>query len=332
MMSPFVSVVMSVYNGEKYLKPALESIFKQTYKNLEFIIINDGSTDRSLEIIQSYQRKDDRTILINRENRGLIISLNEGLDVASGKYIVRMDADDISVPTRIEEQVEFMEANTNIGVLGTDIEVFGEGIKSKRKRFHTTHNELLPMLLFTVTFAHPSVIMRKALLDRHQARYSSDYEHAEDYYLWLVLSEYTQFANVPRALLKYRNHDSNITVKADKDEPKRLKMLNAIYNNVLEKLDLGGLAEDSTLHYAISSGSRMEQKDIDLDLLNDHFKKIIEANSEKFCFSNYFLRKYLSKRLLLVVLVKLKKKEFKYLRGVRYQLFWMAIYYVIKDL
>lgn len=331
-MSPFVSVVMSVYNGEKYLRPALESIFKQTYENFEFIIINDGSTDRSLEIIRSYQRKDDRTILINRENRGLIISLNEGLEVASGKYIVRMDADDISLPTRIEEQVEFMEGNTKIGVLGTDIETFGEGFKTKRKRVHTTHDELLPMLLFTVTFAHPSVIMRKSVLDTHQVRYSSDYEHAEDYHLWVVLSEYTQFANLPKVLLKYRNHDSNITVKADKNEPKRLKILNAIFNNVLERLDLDGLAEDSTLHYAISSGSRMERKDIDLDLLNDHFKTIIKANSKKFCFSNYYLRKYLSKRLLLVVLVKLKKREFRYLRGVRYQLFWMAIYYVIRGL
>jgi len=114
-----VSIVMSVYNAQKYLDEAIESILNQTYSNFEFIIINDGSTDKSLEIIENYAKKDSRIIVINRENKGLIYSLNEGIRKANGKYIARMDADDISLPQRLEKQVEFMEKNKNIGICGT---------------------------------------------------------------------------------------------------------------------------------------------------------------------------------------------------------------------
>ena len=110
---PFVSVVMSVYNGELFLKEAIDSILSQTYKKFEFIIIDDGSTDGSLNIINEYS--DERIkILVNPKNEGLIFSLNKGIELALGTYIVRMDADDISLPQRIEEQVSFMEKHGSI--------------------------------------------------------------------------------------------------------------------------------------------------------------------------------------------------------------------------
>ncbi|HIP11775.1 MAG TPA: glycosyltransferase family 2 protein, partial [Arcobacter sp.] len=105
MKNPMVSVLLSVYNGEKYLDEAIESILNQTYQDFEFIIINDGSTDKSLEIIEKYKKEDNRIVVISRENKGLIYSLNEGISQAKGKYIARMDADDISLATRFEEQV-----------------------------------------------------------------------------------------------------------------------------------------------------------------------------------------------------------------------------------
>lgn len=97
--NPTISVVISVYNGEKYLSEAIESVLNQTYKDFEFIIINDGSTDNSLEIIKKYQNQDERIVLISRENKGLVSSLNEGIEKAKGKYIARMDADDICLST-----------------------------------------------------------------------------------------------------------------------------------------------------------------------------------------------------------------------------------------
>ncbi|HAS7841575.1 TPA: glycosyltransferase family 2 protein, partial [Vibrio cholerae] len=142
MSSPKISVVMSVYNGEKYLGEAIDSILKQTFSDFEFIIINDGSTDKTLEIIKSYMKKDDRIVLVSRENKGLIVSLNEGLDLAKGQYIARMDADDISIKSRFEKQIEFLDSNPDIGVCGTWVEVFGENIKSKKWKMPTQDPDL----------------------------------------------------------------------------------------------------------------------------------------------------------------------------------------------
>ena len=126
MTKPMVSVVMPVYNGSKYLKEAIDSILNQTFTNFELIIINDGSTDNSEDIIFSYQ---DRRIyyLKNEHNKGICITLNRGLDNARGKYIARMDCDDISMPQRLAKQVNYLERHRDVGALGTDIITFGKG-------------------------------------------------------------------------------------------------------------------------------------------------------------------------------------------------------------
>ena len=145
MDNPLVTILMPVYNAELYLKRAIESILNQTYKNIEFLIINDGSTDNSLAIIKSYS--DKRIVLIeNDKNSGLIYSLNIGLKKASGKYIARMDADDISYPTRIQKQCAFMENHNEIGILGTFIQK-----ENKFKNYsnpNLTSNELKARLIF----------------------------------------------------------------------------------------------------------------------------------------------------------------------------------------
>jgi len=155
MNNPLISVVLSVYNAEKYLVEAIKSILNQTFKDFEFIIINDGSTDKSLEIIESYQKEDERIILISRENKGLIASLNEGIEKAKGKYIVRMDADDISLSTRFEEQVKIMEENQNIGLCGTSVIVFGNNIKNDVWKLSKDDKTIKTELLFSSPLFHP---------------------------------------------------------------------------------------------------------------------------------------------------------------------------------
>ena len=155
--NPFVSVVMSVYNGGEFLKDAINSILSQSYKNFEFIIINDGSSDNFSEILELYD--DERIkVLNNQENKGLVYSLNRGLLESIGKYIVRMDADDISLPNRIEKQVEFMQREPEVGVCGSYIEIFGDTIKRKVQRFPSNVNVNEAFLLFSTCLAHPSVI------------------------------------------------------------------------------------------------------------------------------------------------------------------------------
>ena len=126
---PKISVVMPAYNAEKYIGEAIESILNQTFKDFEFIIINDGSVDHTKEIIREYN--DPRIVLLeNDKNRGIVLSLNKGLDAATGKYIARMDADDIALKNRFERQVEYLDEHKDIGVLGTGICTFGEKIMS----------------------------------------------------------------------------------------------------------------------------------------------------------------------------------------------------------
>ncbi|WP_103599759.1 glycosyltransferase family 2 protein [Campylobacter concisus] len=199
--NPVVSVVMSVYNAEKYLDDAIQSILKQTYKNFEFVIINDGSNDRSLEIIKKYKNEDDHIILISRENRGLISSLNEGIAKARGEYIARMDADDISLPFRIEKQLQVMEHDKNIVVCGSWINIFGENINEKVARYFEHDKQIKANLLVSCCFAHPSVMIRKDALTNNNILYDERFKNAEDYYLWTQLAKVGKFYNIPEILL-----------------------------------------------------------------------------------------------------------------------------------
>ncbi len=133
-MNPKVTVLMPVYNAEKYLKTAIESILKQTFSDFELLIINDGSTDGSEEIIRSFNDKRIR-LFNNEQNLGIIKTLNKGLNLAKGEYIIRMDADDISLPDRLELQVKYMEENPGIGISGTQARIFGDTKKFTIKNF-----------------------------------------------------------------------------------------------------------------------------------------------------------------------------------------------------
>ena len=162
--NPKISVLMPVYNAEKYIKQAIESILKQTYTNFDLIICYDESSDRSLKIIDEFKTKDARILISYGKRRGLVGALNDGIKLSRGQYIARMDADDISVASRLEEQVRFMDANPNIGVCGTWIETFGEVKKRYVSFFPSSDNALKVRLLFSVPFAHPSVMIRKKVI------------------------------------------------------------------------------------------------------------------------------------------------------------------------
>ncbi len=214
-----ISVVMPVYNGEKYLKEAIDSILNQTYTNFEFIIINDGSTDKSEEIIKSY--KDKRIILVNNEeNLRLPRTLNKGIDLAKGQYIARMDADDVSLPHRFAKQVEFMEKNPEIGVSGTGVKYIGFpefGLSDswtkylaflpKRITNPYSDSEILKCcLIFYNPLIHPSVMMRKSMLDENEIRYSLLTNEAQDLEMWISCSKHFKMSNIKETLLLYRLH------------------------------------------------------------------------------------------------------------------------------
>ena len=205
-----VSVVMPVYNGALYLREAIDSILSQTHSNLELIIINDGSTDDSEQIILSYT--DKRIVYLKNEvNSRICVTLNRGLDIARGKYIARMDCDDISVPERLLKQLEYLEEHPSFGVIGSDIIVFGKDVKEKLFTFEHDKNICKAGLLFNTCFAHPAVMMRKNLLDDYNFRYDDSYRGLEDFELWYRMSKHTELVNIPEPLLHYRKHKSQET-------------------------------------------------------------------------------------------------------------------------
>ena len=195
---------MSVYNGEKYLKEAVESILNQTFRDFEFIIIDDGSTDGTSEIIARYEKADDRIRVYHQENRGLVASLNRGCQLAKGEYIARMDADDISLPERLEKQVEFLNAHPDIGVLGTWMELINENsVPQNKVRVPTSPWLIGWSLIFANCMVHSSVMMRRDIVEQ-LGFYRPEALHAEDYDLWARISSITKLANIPEVLLRYR--------------------------------------------------------------------------------------------------------------------------------
>lgn len=207
---PMVSVVLPVYNGEKYLVEAIESMLAQTFANFELIMIDDGSTDGSQQILRRYEQQDARIRVSVRENRGLAATLNDSIDVARGVWIARMDQDDISLPHRIERQLEWLE-KTGADISGSWVQRFGSWDK-RVVRLRQTDDTIKIEMLFCSPFAHPTVMMRTALVK--QLRYDSAWEKAEDYDLWeRAIEAGWKMTNVPEVLLLYRVHATQISTQ-----------------------------------------------------------------------------------------------------------------------
>jgi len=209
---PKVTVLMSVYNGGKYLREAIDSILVQSFKDFEFLIIDDGSTDSSSDIIRSYT--DPRIRLIkNEENIGLTHSLNKGLKLARGEYIARMDADDISLPERLEKQVHFLDEHMGVGLVSSSyikINMAGEEIGFQKVAIE--NDEIKERLLQFNCFCHPSAVFRRECVERVGA-YRETFEIAQDYDLWLRIAEEFEVANVEESLCKWRVCTDSITTR-----------------------------------------------------------------------------------------------------------------------
>ena len=218
-----ISVVTAVYNGGLYLKECIDSILNQTFEDFEFILINDGSTDNSEEIILQY--KDPRIVYIKNEvNKKLVESLNIGLAASRGKYIARIDADDIAFPNRLQVQYDYMEAHPEVGICGSSVDSFLDKTdKRQQVDFATSDLSIRAFTFFQSPFCHPSTMMRKEVLDRHQLKYPDEYYRAEDYALWLEILKHTQGANIPSMLLHYRKHETSETALADTKIEERIE-------------------------------------------------------------------------------------------------------------
>lgn len=214
MSDPAISVAMSVYNGERFLSEAIESVLAQTWHDFEFLILDDGSRDRSLEIIQRHAAADPRIKVIARENRGLVASLNQLLAEAQAPLVARMDADDICAPQRFERQIAFLAARPDHGVIGSlsyDIDENGEFFPLYTGEHPLTHEEFLQHIAVNgPLLAHPTVMYRRDVV-LAAGGYHAAFRHCEDYDLWLRLAHRTKIANLPERLLRYRHYAGQVS-------------------------------------------------------------------------------------------------------------------------
>lgn len=210
-----VSVLMPAYNAAEHIKEAIDSILSQTFTDFEFLIINDGSTDNTVNIINEYN--DPRIKLIHNDgNKGLIYSLNYGLEVAQGKYIARMDADDIALDTRLEKQVSFLEKNPDISILGTAFVFMGTPYEIHHPNYN---DEIRIKLLDDVAFAHPTVMMCREAINSNNIRYDADYKYIEDYRFWVEAAiKNMKMANLDEVLLQYRQHPNQVSSQKYKEQ------------------------------------------------------------------------------------------------------------------
>lgn len=232
---PIISVVMPVYNGGRFLAGAIESVLNQTFRDFEFIIVNDGSTDGSSAILERYAQRDCRIRLINRENMGLTASLNEGIANARGEWIARMDADDVSLPDRFHKQMAWLQ-QTGADICGGWIKLTGTWFHRVRRSYGSSEAIRLK-LLFGSAFAHPAVMLRTSLAKANP--YSEDARYVEDYELWTRLAKLgVKMTNYPGVVLRYRIHPGQVTTIRQKQQRENMVQIFRDYSASFLDADL----------------------------------------------------------------------------------------------
>ena len=214
MSVPLVSVLLPVYNGEPYLAAALESVLRQDYERLEVIAIDDGSTDRSLHILRRYQEADGRLRVVSRENRGLVATLNEGMTMAKGELIARMDADDIAYPTRFSRQIALFQEQPRLGISGTGVDrLIGDRVvRGTPNPIHRSADWHVLSMFYTV-FMHSTVMYNRNVIPADMLTYDATYVHAEDFDLFRRITREFPAAMIDESLVAYRVHDESVTNK-----------------------------------------------------------------------------------------------------------------------
>lgn len=292
-MNPLVTVLMPVYNGERYLDRAIQSIQKQSYEHYKFLIIDDGSTDSSLSIIERYKRDDPRVDLIsNPRNLGLIETLNRGIEQIDTKYVARMDCDDYAHPTRLEKQVDIMEASPSLGACGTWITVKNISDGSEYvQRYPTTHAEIKVQMLGYCAIAHPTVMLRADFLTKEKLRYDPNFIHAEDYELWTRAIERFEFANIDEPLLDYTIHPENVSSKNESIQKAASKKIRIQY---ISKLITPQSEDETSIQRLFSSGLPTDGlNQTDFTTTRDLLERLVIANKERRIFNPVLFDDYL---------------------------------------
>lgn len=236
-----VSVVMPAYNSEKYISEAIESVLNQTFKDFEFIIIDDGSTDKTWEIIQEYAKKDERIIAFkNEKNLNNYATRNKGIKISKGKYIVWQDSDDISFPERLQKQVDFMEKNIEVGICGSYMQVFTDEKDLNIRKYSIDDKDLRKDIFKFSPIAQPAAIIRKSCYEK-VGYYDDRFDATQDLDMTFRIGNEFKLANIPEVLIRYRVHPDSVTYKkVNKQIQNALRIRRKYYSGYNYEIDLSG--------------------------------------------------------------------------------------------
>jgi glycosyltransferase involved in cell wall biosynthesis len=317
---PLVSVLLPVYNGEEFIEQTISSILNQSYSNFELIIINDCSIDQTENIIQSFD--DDRIRYCKHaKNLRLIATLNEGLDLSRGKYIARIDADDIAHFDRLKKQVEFLEQNQDYVLVGTSVGLIKNNlITDEVIKYYAENNDLRFAMCFYCPFIHPSIMMRNSVIQSNNLKFNNEFLHAEDYDFWTRLSKYGMIANLDCVLTYYRIHENQISARFKNYQIEMMEKIQERYRSLLFKKYT--TSEIQVLFYDSNKGDRYYFKILliflsDLEIKSSFFYRYLIKKlrnyvfeSEKIYMRDYFTIIYKRREIQINViqLIKLFRK------------------------
>jgi Glycosyl transferase family 2 len=271
---PMVTVLTTVYNGELFLRESIESIVNQTFSHFELLIVNDGSTDKSKEIVKEFHDHRIRFVSLEK-NIGICEVLNLGLELATGKYIAIMDQDDISCLDRLEKQVNYLENNPDISCVGTNFYWLNNSDEKSWIQYFESEDVKIASL-FSSPICHPTVMYRLSDLRHHNLSYSLDYPYAEDYNLWVELVKHTKVMNLSEPLLHYRKHSGQISRLKSETQ---CKCISQIQIKQLNLLDLKPTQADLMLHNSLG-GAFIPLPNLER-FLYSWGQRLIEANGKK---------------------------------------------------
>lgn len=286
-----VSIIMSVYNDEKYLNEALDSIFAQTIQNFELIIIDDCSTDDTVKIIESYHDKRIR-LMVNDKNEGLTKNLNKALKYVRGKYIARMDGDDRSRPQRFEKQIAFLEENPDLMLISCRTHMFGE--EDLISDIQGTPKQLQTMMLIRPVLAHPGFMMRRELIEVHGFQYDETYRSAQDYNFAVRVAREFSIGITKEILLDYRVHKKQVSNKFNGEQMNNASRVRNM------QLDWLGIQLNSEQRDVLEKWSR-EVKNVSPDEYKEAYRLInifIQGNLKTYIYSEKELKEELIKLLI----------------------------------
>lgn len=283
---PKLSVILPVYNGGTYIKEAVESIINQTYKDFDLFVIDDGSSDNTIDILQRIKSKNLK-IVQNEENQGLISTLNKGLKISSEyMYVARMDADDISLPDRLNATVKILDENKKIGVVGTSVNYFGAGLKDKELILPEKNDRIVPAFICRNPIIHPTVVIRNKVLQDAGIVYNADYYKYEDYKLWIDLFNKCEFYNTSEVHFLYRRHSGNVSNVGNYKLADDMEMISKIISSYARNLGIEFTERDIYM-LSVITGTYRWQIDLKIpygeiynnihNIINKHNNKVVNV-------------------------------------------------------